>query len=225
LFPSVPIPKFAKPLRPCANFGFAALVLIFAIRCAQITGGCDVKGIGMTGRAGTTALSASATIASVAIAALLAIGAGLAQDASAPSEGASGAAQHPIDRPGFIESLGQWLEQGATRLKSDLQGTREKLDQLGSRARGAAKDATGALMGLPNARVVSGRERCLVAQNGAPDCQTAAAALCRGKGFATGKSLDTQSEQKCPAQVLLSGRAPNNTECPTEIFVTRAVCQ
>jgi hypothetical protein len=63
------------------------------------------------------------------------------------------------------------------------------------------------------------------AQNGAPDCQTAALTFCRGKGFQTGKTLDTQSEQKCPTKLLLEGRAPNNTECPTEIFVTRAMCQ
>ena len=49
--------------------------------------------------------------------------------------------------------------------------------------------------------------------------------LCQGKGFQTGKSLDTQSERKCPARLLLERRVPNDTECPTEIFVTRAVCQ
>src|SRR5262249_27796587 len=89
----------------------------------------------------------------------------------------------------------------------------------------AAKDATDAVVGLPNARMVTLRERCAVAQNGAPDCQAAAAAACRGKGFQTGKSLDTQSEHKCPAQVLLKGRAPSDAERPTELFVTRAVCQ
>src|SRR5467141_4003615 len=68
--------------------------------------------------------------------------------------------------------------------------------------RDAASDATGAVMGLPNTRIVPVRERCAVAGNGGPDCQAAATAACRGKGFSTGKSLDTQSEQKCPAQVL-----------------------
>ena len=73
--------------------------------------------------------------------------------------------------------------------------------------------------------MVTGRARCETAPNGAPDCIAAATSVCRGKGFQTGKSLDTQSEQKCPARVLLSGRAPNHAECPTEIFVTRAMCQ
>jgi hypothetical protein len=69
------------------------------------------------------------------------------------------------------------------------------------------------------------RERCPLAASGGPDCQTAAAIACRGKGFTAGKSLDTQSEHKCAAQVLLRGRAPNELECRTETFVTRALCQ
>jgi hypothetical protein len=39
------------------------------------------------------------------------------------------------------------------------------------------------------------------------------------------RSLDTQSAQKCPARVWLSGRLPAENECPLETFVTRAVCQ
>jgi hypothetical protein len=143
----------------------------------------------------------------------------------APSEPNGNPAPNAAFQPGFIDVLGRWLEQGASKFKSDMQGAQEKVDQFGSRAREAAKEATGAVTGLPNARAVTARERCAPAQNGAPDCPAAAITLCRGKGFQTGKSLDTQSEQKCPAKVLLEGRAPNNTECPTEIFVTRAMCQ
>ena len=121
--------------------------------------------------------------------------------------------------------FGRWLEEGASKFKSDMQGAQEKFDQFGGQARDAAKEATGAIIRLPNARPLTGRERCAPAQNGAPDCQAAALMFCRGKGFQTGKTLDTQSEQKCPTKLLLEGRAPNNTECPTEIFVTRAMCQ
>jgi len=105
-------------------------------------------------------------------------------------------------RPGFVDTIGHWLNEGTTRFKTDLQGTQATY-----------------------ARIVTVRERCAAAQNGAPDCQAAAAAACRGKGFQAGKTVDTQSEHKCPAQVLLKGRAPNDAECSTEIFVTRAVCQ
>ncbi len=156
-----------------------------------------------------------------------------AQEVPNPSQAPSGPgnapstapAPNPAFKPGFIDVFGRWLEEGATRLKSDMQGAQEKVDKFGNQARDAAKDATGAVMGLPNVRVVTGRERCALAQNGGPDCQTAANTVCRGKGFQIGKSLDTQSEQKCPAKVLLEGRAPNASKCPTEIFVTRAMCQ
>jgi hypothetical protein len=142
-----------------------------------------------------------------------------------PSEPAANPPPNSGSAPGFVDTIGHWLNEGTTRFKSDLQGAQATFDQLGKETRDAAKDATDAVVGLPNARVVTVRERCAVAQNGAPDCQAAAAAACRGKGFQTGKSLDTQSEHKCPAQVLLKGRAPSDAECPTEIFVTRAVCQ
>jgi hypothetical protein len=132
---------------------------------------------------------------------------------------------NPSYQPGFIDALGRWLEEGKSKLKSDMQGARESFDKFGDRAREAAKDATGTVIGLPNTRVVAGHERCIVAANGAPDCQAAANTFCRGKGFQSGKSVDTQSEQKCSARLLLEGRAPNNSECATEIFVTRAVCQ
>jgi hypothetical protein len=113
-------------------------------------------------------------------------------------------------RPGFIDEFNRWLEEGASKFKSGVQRAQDKVDSV---------------VGLPSTRATSGRERCARAQNGAPDCQAAAVALCRGKGFQTGKSLDTQSEQKCPAQVLLRGRPPSEVECRTETFVTRALCQ
>jgi hypothetical protein len=130
-----------------------------------------------------------------------------------------------LDPPPGVETFGRWLEQGTTRFKSELQGAQETFDKLGTQTLDAAKDATGAVVALPNARVVVARERCALAQNGSADCQAAAEALCRGKGFQNGKSLDTQSELKCPAKLLLERRAPNDKDCLTEIFITRAMCQ
>ena len=140
----------------------------------------------------------------------------------APSGDGAGS---PAFRPGFIDAVGRWFEDGASKFKSGMQDAQEKLGNLGNQAREAAKEATGSVSALPNARARTGRERCMSAQNGAPDCQTAAVALCRGGGFASGKILDTQSEQKCSAKPFLEGRAPNSADCPTEIFVTRAMCQ
>ncbi|HEY1360793.1 MAG TPA: hypothetical protein VGF60_01035 [Xanthobacteraceae bacterium] len=162
---------------------------------------------------------------------LLAVGV-LAQDGQSPPAGSppridppAGGAADPASPPGFIEALGNWLKDGAGKLKSDMQGAQDRLGKFGSQVHEAAKDATGTIIGWPSARPTSGRERCAPAANGAPDCLSAAVALCRGKGFQTGKSLDTQSEQKCPARVLLEGRSPNSAECPTHTFVTRALCQ
>jgi hypothetical protein len=156
----------------------------------------------------------------------------LAQEGRSPgSESSSsvdppaGPAADPAVRPDFIDALGHWLKEGASKLQSEMQGAQEKLGRLGKEAHQAAREATGSIIGLTSTRATGGRERCAPAANGAPDCQTAAVALCRGKGFQTGKSLDTQTEQKCPARVLLEGRAPSGTECPTETFVTRAMCQ
>jgi hypothetical protein len=161
---------------------------------------------------------------------LLVVGAALAQDSRPPGEVPPAAAQSspnpPSQQPGFVDALGHWLEEGADRFKTNMQSAQDKLDKLGSQARETTKDATTAVVGFPNARIVDAREPCAAADNGAPDCQAAAVTLCRGKGFQAGKSLDTRTEQKCKSgRFLLEGRAPSSSECPTQIFVTRAICQ
>jgi hypothetical protein len=154
------------------------------------------------------------------------IGPGLTDENSSADAAPSAQAPSSNHQPGFVDVVGRWFEQGAAKFKSQMENAQEKFDKLGTQAREATKDATGAIVGLPNARVVNARERCVKAPNGAPDCLTAAVTLCRSKGFDTGKSLDTQSEQKCSSgRFLLEGRSPTNAECPTEIFVTRAMCQ
>jgi hypothetical protein len=194
---------------------------------------------------GARGLAALARATAAACALCLAFSA-LAQDASSPNRDANpspttspsqgltgGPGLFPLlpppmpnlGVPSGIETFGRWLEQGTTRFKSDMQGAQETFDKLGNQTLDAAKDATGAVITLPNARVVTAHERCTLAQNGSADCQAAADTLCRGKGFQAGKSLDTQAELKCPAKLLLERRAPNDKDCPTETFVTRAMCQ
>jgi hypothetical protein len=158
---------------------------------------------------------------------LFVAGFGLAQENRPVADASSPAPPSPSSaQPGIIDVLGRWLEEGAARLKSDMQSAQERLGKLGGQARETTKEATGTVVGLPNTRIVIAREQCVSAQNGAADCQAAATILCRGKGFSTGKSLDTKTEQTCKSgRFLLEGRAPRASDCPTLTFVTRAMCQ
>jgi hypothetical protein len=142
------------------------------------------------------------------------------------------AAPNSSYQPGFLDAFGRFLIDSKDRLDTQLKDARDKFGDITARTNdaardtaGAAKDAATSFVGLPNARIITGRERCATAQNGAPDCRTAAEVICRGRGFNSGKSLDTHSAQKCPARVWLSGRVPSESDCTTETFVIRAVCQ
>ena len=193
----------------------------------------------MTGHSGQIEIRRFAPLARALLAACAAllVASALAQEvrppADVPSQKGGEAATSPppgsapdLQRlPAFVDTIGGWLGDSTTRFRLDLQGAQQTFDQLTNQTREAAKDATGAVIGVPNMRIMQVRERCPVAASGGPDCQTAAVTACRGKGFTGGKSLDTQSEQKCPAQVLLRGRTPSELECRTETFVTRALCQ
>jgi hypothetical protein len=160
---------------------------------------------------------------------LLGVGSALAQEAKPPSEVPSAAPAAPEStpsrQPGFVDTFGRWMEEGAANFRSGVKDAQDKFDKLSKEASDATKEATGTVVGLSNSRVLNVRERCAAASNGAPDCQTAALAVCRGKGFTTGKSVDTRSEQKCPPRLLLQGKPPNDADCATETFVTRAMCQ
>jgi len=148
-----------------------------------------------------------------------------------------------------FESIGRWFDQGATNFRDHLRGAKRKMDDLGDEAAAnskgfsnqaatagknaaeatksaaeATKSAMDGLAKLPAARMMSGRERCVTAPNGAPDCLAAAEVLCRKHGFSTGKSMDFTSAEECPARALLSG-GHSGGECTTVTFISRAMCQ
>jgi hypothetical protein len=142
------------------------------------------------------------------------------------------ARQPPQSEPGVFGAIGKWVDDTLAGVTSGLGDARGALEEATGRASDTAKDATDAAMDtagkvgrIPLTSLVSGRQRCVTAANKAPDCQAATDALCRDKGFTTGRSVDVQSAQKCPAQVWISGRAPTERECTTETYVTRAMCQ
>jgi hypothetical protein len=186
---------------------------------------------GMTGqRAGNPTYRVSKWCAAAVAGALWLSLSASAQDAQPPGQSPpdagvppAGATPGPAFKPGLIDQLGRWMDQGTSRLKAGIAGAHESFDRLGGRAREAARDAAGTVMAWPGTRAITAHQRCEPAPNGAADCHAAAAALCRDKGFQAGRILDTQTERSCPARLLFSGRG--ESECRTEIFVTRAVCQ
>lgn len=141
---------------------------------------------------------------------------------------AQDAPPRPPPAPGLFGAIGRWVDDTLSDVNSGVGNARGSLDDAAGRASDTARDAAdaaGKIVRMPATSVVAGRQRCVAAPNQAPDCQAAADALCRDKGFKGGRSVDVQSAQKCPAQVWLSGRSPNAAECTLETYVTRAVCQ
>jgi hypothetical protein len=119
----------------------------------------------------------------------------------------------PKENPGLINEIGKLLEKPASMLPT-LKSPKETID-----------DAADVLSRWTKSPGVKGRAACPVAANGAPDCKAAADRLCQSKGFKQGKSLDVDTTRSCSARALLSGRKPDESECRTETYVTRAVCQ
>ena len=131
--------------------------------------------------------------------------------------------------PGFLDAVGRWIDWSMEDFNTRMKAAHGHFVAFGEAGRSATdssvKEFTESLPKMPAARVVAGRQRCEIAPNGAPDCQTAVEAMCRTGGFSTGRSLDTQAVQKCPARIWLSGQVPQLGECQTEAFVNRALCQ
>jgi hypothetical protein len=167
--------------------------------------------------------------------------ASLAQEVRPPPP--SSQAQSAKQEPGVFESVARWFERGFNNIKSGFKDARDSFGAIGEKATDASKNigtkaaeagknaadatkgAVDAVVKLPSARVVEGRERCGISPNGAPDCRAAAQAICMAKGFAGGASADFVAAEKCPPAVWMNRRSPEPGECVTETFVTRALCQ
>lgn len=150
---------------------------------------------------------------------------------AAVAQGAPPAAQQQQE-PGFLESAGKWLDRQVNGAKAMFghvgRGVQDFGHEAGVAARTTADTAKDAAEGVANqlspASVVNGHEVCRIAPNGAPDCVAAANAICKAKGFKSGKSVDMTTAETCPAKVYLAGRS-NGPECKTETFVSSALCQ
>jgi hypothetical protein len=115
------------------------------------------------------------------------------------------------------------------KLRQSVDENNAKWRELGAKSEKAAKDAAvaqkeaaEAFKNLANTRVIEGRQVCEPAANGSPDCQAAAEVICKGKGFAIGKSADITTTRKCSARALLER---DDSQCRTETVVIKAACQ
>jgi|HubBroStandDraft_6_1064221.scaffolds.fasta_scaffold561196_2 hypothetical protein len=177
-------------------------------------------------------IAACSLLACVAAGAILLTAAvAFAQERSNNQEGAPKSTQTPAENPDFFGDIINWFDRQTSNIGSHLKGAGSQVENLGREAGIAAKttvdgakDVGDAVVKIPGVRLVRGHEKCQTAPNGAPDCLTAANAMCKSKGFESGKSTDMTTAEVCPARVYISGR--NTGEgCHTETFVSRALCQ
>src|SRR5205807_1628293 len=123
---------------------------------------------------------------------------------------------------GPFAAFGRLIDESIAGITSGFKGARDTVDDIGGKAGQAAKaarDATDTVIRLPRTSVVAGRALCATAPNGAPDCRPAIESMCRAKGFDSGRSLDVQTEQKCPPEALLNSQQPADAECRLESYV------
>ena len=127
----------------------------------------------------------------------------------------------PPENPGLINEIGKLINK-----ITPSESPSNALDDLNARTRDAMKGAGDTLSRLTKTgAMVSGRTICPAGADGTPDCKMAAEQLCKAKGFGEGKSLNTDSAEKCSAKVLIPGRQRKPDDCRTDTYVTTALCQ
>jgi hypothetical protein len=150
-----------------------------------------------------------------------------AEPSPAPQQGEPAPSPDPAplkENPGLLNEIGKLLEKPSSMLPT-LKSPKEAIDDLNARAKDMTRDATDGLSRLTKSSMATGRVMCPVSANGAPDCKAASDKLCQSKGFKEGKSLAMDTTRNCSAKSLLMGGKPDERDCRTENFVTRALCQ
>jgi hypothetical protein len=151
--------------------------------------------------------------------------------APAQTQANSGPSAAPSVEPSFIYAFGQWWDNARAKLDDFVKPPDAAASDAAQAAQDAMKgaaqatrNAVDALIRLPSARFIEVHERCAAAQNGAPDCRTAAAKVCRVKGFSDGHPVNVQSSENCPPAVWMSGHPPAAGQCPQETVVLMVAC-
>lgn len=140
------------------------------------------------------------------------------------------AQDRPAQDGNVFTDIGRWLDRSLTSIGDQFRDAGKGIDTFNREAGAAAKstaeaasDAADAVARLPGTRVVTGRQTCAIADNGAPDCVTAANKLCQTRGLKSGTSLAITSTRECPLRLARGSGEPR--ECKNITFVTRAMCQ
>jgi hypothetical protein len=129
------------------------------------------------------------------------------------------------ENPGLINEIGKLWDRSISILPT-LKSPGETLDDWNARAKDATRDAGETLSRIAKpGSLATGRMKCPVSGNGAPDCKAGADKLCQSKGYKEGKSLNTDSAESCSAKVLIPGRARKPDDCKVDNYVTSALCQ
>jgi hypothetical protein len=138
----------------------------------------------------------------------------------------------PQESDAPFAAVGRWFSGSFALIGARFKSASDEVDNFNREAAiaarttgGAVREAAGAIARLPNTRVLSGHQKCIVAANGAPDCTEAANRLCQAKGYAAGQSVDITAAEECPAQVMLGRREAKPGECRNVTFVSKAMCQ
>jgi hypothetical protein len=138
---------------------------------------------------------------------------------SAPAAGADADAD-------MFDRIGRWFDRSVSDFNDGLKDT--FTDRQPPPAAPPQRDTSG-LAGSPASPlgfdIISQRQKCEPAANGAPDCPRAAEVACRSRGYTTGTSLQTQSERICSLPTLFPQEGPRPRRCRTEAYVLRAICQ
>ena len=146
---------------------------------------------------------------------------GLQEQPPAAPQQAEPVPSPPRESPGLIHELSKLIDKITPEKNAG-----ETLYDLNVRTKDAVKGAGDALSRLTKTgAMVSGRTACPAGADGTPDCKSAADQLCKAKGYGEGKSLNTDSAEKCSAKVLIPGRQRKPDDCHTDTYVTTALCQ
>jgi len=138
----------------------------------------------------------------------------------------------PTEKRGFLNDFSKWWDQSVSDFKAKWKEQQSKLDDFNKQSADAAKSAAAAtseaMKGAANvlrpSHVIEIQQSCPLAGNGAADCASAAANVCKTKGYNAGQPLDVRTAVKCTDSLWVSGQQ-RPAECPEETVLLRVACQ